>query len=140
MTTRSQFPATIWLRVRDIARLTNLSRRYWQRRFARGHVPGSRQVRLGDRRLFLVDQSCFEPWWAKQLRMIDRGETQLTHPASTPEGTKVGGRAERTDGDKRARGDDRPASRGGRRRRRLSDPPTDARQTVFAFDAERLEE
>jgi len=58
---------TTWLRITQIARRTNLSRRYWQRRFARGEVPGARQVRFGQRRLFLADRHQFEMWWANHL-------------------------------------------------------------------------
>jgi hypothetical protein len=61
---------TIWLRVSDVARLTSLSRRYWQRRFARGDVPGSRQVNFGSRRLFLVNRAAFHPWWTTQMTGI----------------------------------------------------------------------
>jgi hypothetical protein len=61
---------TKWLRVTEIARLTNLSRRYWQRRLARGDVPGARQIDLGQRRLFVAERSLFAPWWTGQLREL----------------------------------------------------------------------
>ena len=75
---------TTWLRVRDIARLTNLSRRYWQRRFARGEVPGAWQIELGHRRLFIAERKLFEPWWAGQLREITIVNLQLSQ-AGDPE-------------------------------------------------------
>lgn len=61
---------TAWLRITEIAKRTNLSRRYWQRCFARGDVPGARQVQLGRRRLFLADRSQFEAWWAQRMLVI----------------------------------------------------------------------
>lgn len=61
---------TTWLRVTQIARQTNMSRRYWQRRFARGDVPGARQVQFGQRRLFLADRYQFEAWWALHLQGV----------------------------------------------------------------------
>lgn len=71
---------TTWLRITQIARQTNLSRRYWQRRFARGEVPGARQVQLGQRRLFLADRHQFEVWWAQQLLRVSilPGPQQIT--------------------------------------------------------------
>ena len=71
---------TTWLRITQIARLTNLSRRYWQRRFARGEVPGARQVQFGQRRLFLADRHQFEAWWARHLLCVSKltGPQQIT--------------------------------------------------------------
>jgi hypothetical protein len=71
---------TTWLRVREIARLTNLSRRYWQRRFAAGDVPGARQVEFGRRRLFIAERRLFEPWWANQLHEISAVQRTATTP------------------------------------------------------------
>jgi hypothetical protein len=70
---------TTWLRVTEIARRTNLSRRYWQRRFGRGDVPGVRQIDFGRRRLFLVDRRAFETWWAQRLLAIPTSPSGRAH-------------------------------------------------------------
>ncbi len=82
--TRSQSATTSWLRVGDIARLTSLSRRYWQRRFARGDVPGARQINFGGRRLFIAERRIFEPWWSSQLH-----DVETSGPAKQPQQTAL---------------------------------------------------
>lgn len=73
--------ATDWLRVSEIAEITRLGRRYWQRRFARGDVPGARQIILGRRRLFVAQRVEFEPWWAEQLQAILHEDKRPPLPA-----------------------------------------------------------
>jgi hypothetical protein len=58
------------LRIRDIAKTTGLSARYWQRRAMAGELPGASYVQFGERRTYLVDSVKFLAWWDKQKRAI----------------------------------------------------------------------
>ena len=61
---------TEMLRCRDLAGITGLSTRYWQKRFARGEVPGGQQIILGKSKRFVVPKDQFEEWWATQIKEI----------------------------------------------------------------------
>jgi hypothetical protein len=132
---------TQWLRVTEIAKRTNLSRRYWQRCFARGDVPGARQVRFGRRRLFLADRRQFETWWKQRMLVIPASDilneikmaAAIQAPeAQTPEATTVPTRPSSADGSTiRAIWNRRPPQTRSSKRRR------DPRQQTFAFDQDR---
>jgi hypothetical protein len=114
---------TTWLRITQIARQTNLSRRYWQRRFARGEVPGARQVQFGQRRLFLADRHQFEAWWALHLLCVSK-LTGPQHITALKSGTLNPSSAVRM----RERR---------RRRAAMSAVPQDPEQRSFVFDEDR---
>jgi hypothetical protein len=58
------------LRISDIADLTGFSMRYWQRRASAGDIPGTRVVKLGERRTYLVDADKFSKWWRAQQEEV----------------------------------------------------------------------
>lgn len=129
---------TQWLRVTEIARLTNLSRRYWQRCFVRGDVPGARQVRFGRRRLFLADRRQFEAWWAQRMLVISStdtlGEIESAASVRAPEEQASVATTAPTR-PSFAAGSTRRATRSGRPLlTRASKQRCDPRQKAFAFD------
>lgn len=129
---------TQWLRVTEIAKRTNLSCRYWQRCFARGDVPGARQVRFGRRRLFLAERRQFETWWKQRMLVIPASNilddiqmaVAIQAPeARIPEATTVPTLPSFADGSTiRAISNRRPPLTRSSKRRR------DPRQQTFAFD------
>jgi len=50
------------MRISEVAALTGLSARHWQRRAASGQVPGVRELWCGERRIFFIDREKFLPW------------------------------------------------------------------------------
>lgn len=54
------------LRISQIAELTCLSKRYWQRMVMDGKVPGAAFIQMGERRTYIVDADKFLPWWKQQ--------------------------------------------------------------------------
>jgi hypothetical protein len=131
----------MWLRITEIAQLTNLSRRYWQRRFARGDVPGARQVQFGRRRLFLVNRRQFETWWTQRILVIpasqDLNEKKMAEVDAAP-GVQT---SATTTASTRSSFADVSTIRATQRRRptgtSLSMQRSDPRQRAFAFDKER---
>lgn len=54
------------IKISEVARLTGLSMRYWQRRALRGDMPGAHYFETGNRRIYFVDRDRFTSWWSKQ--------------------------------------------------------------------------
>lgn len=59
------------VRLAKIAERTGFGVRYWQRRISHNEVPGSKFVNCGSRRIFLIDEAVFNPWWEKQKVQIE---------------------------------------------------------------------
>ena len=47
------------IKISEVARLTGLSMRYWQRRALRGDMPGAHYFETGNRRIYFVDRDRF---------------------------------------------------------------------------------
>lgn len=58
------------IRISDVAELTGLSVRYWQRRAGSGEMPGVKEDIHGSRRIFRFDRDTFEKWWAAQKQPV----------------------------------------------------------------------
>lgn len=58
------------LRISEIAQLTGLSMRHWQRKAAENSIPGVRFYESGNRRIYFVDRDSFVPWWERQLKSM----------------------------------------------------------------------
>jgi hypothetical protein len=58
------------LRISEIAEMTTLSMRYWQKRAAAGDLPQTRVVQLGKRKTFLVNAQAFARWWEAQQKEV----------------------------------------------------------------------
>lgn len=74
------------IKISEVARLTGLSMRYWQRRALRGDMPGAHYFETGNRRIYFVDRDRFTSWWSKQLR-------EVSCPATSENAVKSGGSA-----------------------------------------------
>ena len=135
------WPVTTWLRVTEIAQRTNLSRRYWQHCFARGDVPGARQVQFGRRRLFLAERRQFEAWWAQRMLIIPqqqhRSETEPASAGETIDGRPTGVAPQPSAPTAIRQSKNRGAQKSGHVRSHSSATLGDPRQQKFVFDCER---
>ena len=134
-----------WLRIADIAKLTGLSRRHWQRCFACGKVPGARQIAFGRRRLFITDQALFRRWWEDQLQEITPCQA-LSEKGVRSIGDALNATARRSNGALRQRirqslesaspsgsGNLKAANEASAPKRRSRKPSNDSRQITFKF-------
>lgn len=72
------------IRTSDIASMTGLSQRYWQRRLGSGEIPGVASLQLGKRWTFIVDRDAFAAWWQKQLQPVClRNSESVVRPAKS---------------------------------------------------------
>jgi len=79
------------IRISEVAEITGLSMRYWQRRVSAGEVPGARYIVFGKRKGYLVDAAIFSEWWSSQLKevapcpriSVDAGKSGGTGSATT---------------------------------------------------------
>ena len=76
-----------YVRLSQIAKLTGLSPRYWQKRVASEEVPGVKTLRCGNGKLYLVDVATFYLWWNAQLDPVP------TCPKTSSAAAKSGGSA-----------------------------------------------